>query len=86
MFPSGLAHYVPTNQSDVRRMILSANIGHVKVPHELQLHLTHSCNLTCEGYHYMNQGHSGKVSLETTSNGMTTGIKEFYQKDYSDGW
>ena len=27
MFPSGLAHYVPTNQSDVRRMILSANIG-----------------------------------------------------------
>jgi|TARA_Y100000015_G_scaffold42215_1_gene49380 hypothetical protein len=26
MFPSQLAHYVPTNQSDVRRMILSANI------------------------------------------------------------
>ena len=40
----------------------------LKVPHELQLHLTHSCNLTCEGCtHYMNQGHSGKVSLETTS-------------------
>ncbi len=40
----------------------------LKVPHEIQLHLTHSCNLTCEGCtHYMNQGHSGKVSLETAS-------------------
>lgn len=38
----------------------------LKVPHEIQLHLTHSCNLTCEGCtHYMNQGHSGSVSLET---------------------
>ena len=27
IFPSGLPHYVPTNQTDVRRMILSANIG-----------------------------------------------------------
>jgi len=27
LFPSGLPHYVPTNQTDVRRMILSANIG-----------------------------------------------------------
>jgi len=40
----------------------------LKVPHEIQLHLTHSCNLTCEGCtHYMNQGHSGKVSIETAS-------------------
>ena len=27
LFPSGLSHYVPANQSEVRRMILSANIG-----------------------------------------------------------
>ena len=38
----------------------------LKVPHELQLHVSHSCNLTCEGCtHYMNQGHTGNVSLET---------------------
>ena len=38
----------------------------LKVPHEFQLHVSHSCNLTCEGCtHYMNQGHSGNVSLET---------------------
>jgi organic radical activating enzyme len=35
------------------------------VPHELQLHVTHSCNLTCEGCtHYSNHGHSGMLSLE----------------------
>jgi len=40
----------------------------LKVPHEIQLHVTHSCNLTCEGCtHYMNQGHSGSVSLEQAS-------------------
>jgi len=43
----------------------------LKVPHEIQLHITHSCNLTCEGCtHYMNQGHSGSISLETASEWM----------------
>ena len=27
LFPSGLPHYVTTNRTNVRRMILSANIG-----------------------------------------------------------
>ena len=43
----------------------------LKVPHEIQLHVTHSCNLTCEGCtHYMNQGHSGSVSLEEAGDWM----------------
>jgi len=43
----------------------------LKVPHEIQLHLTHSCNLTCEGCtHYMNQGHSGSLSLEEAEEWM----------------
>jgi hypothetical protein len=43
----------------------------LKVPHEIQLHVTHSCNLTCEGCtHYMNQGHSGSVTLEEAAKWM----------------
>jgi organic radical activating enzyme len=43
----------------------------LKVPHEIQLHITHSCNLTCEGCtHYMNQGHSGMLSLEEAEKWM----------------
>lgn len=44
----------------------------LKVPHEIQLHVTHSCNLTCEGCtHYMNQGHSGSISLEDAAKWMS---------------
>ncbi len=43
----------------------------LKVPHEIQLHVTHSCNLTCEGCtHYMNQGHSGMLSIEDATEWM----------------
>ncbi len=43
----------------------------LKVPHELQLHITHSCNLTCEGCtHYSNHGHSGMISLEQAEEWM----------------
>lgn len=34
------------------------------IPH-LELHVTHTCNFTCEGCsHYSNHGHSGTLSLE----------------------
>lgn len=37
----------------------------LRVLHNLELHLTHSCNLTCESCsHYSNQGHKGLLSLE----------------------
>lgn len=43
----------------------------LKVPHEIQLHVTHTCNLTCEGCtHYMNQGHTGNLDLETATEWM----------------
>jgi hypothetical protein len=35
-----------------------------KIPH-MQLHVTHSCNFTCEGCsHYSNHGHSGNIGLD----------------------
>lgn len=43
----------------------------LKVPHEIQLHVTHSCNLTCEGCtHYSNHGHSGMLSLDLAEEWM----------------
>jgi len=43
----------------------------IRIPHEVQLHITHSCNLTCEGCtHYSNHGHSGMLSLEEGSKWM----------------
>lgn len=42
------------------------------IPHEVQLHITHSCNLTCEGCtHYSNHGHSGMLDLATADAWMT---------------
>ena len=49
----------------------------LKIPHEIQLHVTHSCNLTCEGCtHYMNQGHSGMLSLEDATEWMDNWSKK----------
>jgi len=39
----------------------------------LEIHLTHSCNLTCESCsHYSNYGHKGMLSLEEAENWMSS--------------
>jgi hypothetical protein len=39
---------------------------------ELQIHVTHACNLTCASCsHYSNQGHTGMLDLETAERWMT---------------
>jgi organic radical activating enzyme len=37
----------------------------IKVPHQIQIHLSHACNFTCEGCtHFSNYGHPGFLSLD----------------------
>ena len=56
----------------------------LKIPHEIQLHVTHSCNLTCEGCtHYMNQGHSGMLSLEDATEWRDNWSKKIIPKRFT---
>ena len=56
----------------------------LKVPHEFQLHVTHSCNLTCEGCtHYMNQGHSGSITLEDADEWMSNWNRKVVPKRFT---
>ena len=43
----------------------------IKTIQSLQIHVTHSCNLTCESCsHYSNQGHTGVLSLDEANHWM----------------
>lgn len=43
----------------------------MKIIRNLEIHVVHSCNLTCEGCsHYSNQGHKGTVSLDEADRWM----------------
>ncbi len=45
---------------------------HVRRIDNLEIHLTHSCNLTCESCsHYSNYGHKGSLSLEEAERWMS---------------
>ena len=44
---------------------------------QLELHVTHACNFTCEGCsHYSNHGHKGNITLEGVRSGYILGVRE----------
>jgi len=56
----------------------------MKAIKHLELHLAHSCNLTCESCsHYSNQGHKGILSLEQADDWMTSWNRRISPKTFS---
>lgn len=50
----------------------------------LEIHLTHSCNLTCESCsHYSNYGHKGMLSLEEANNWMNNWNRRLRPRTFS---
>ena len=51
---------------------------------QLELHVTHACNFTCEGCsHYSNQGHSGNITLDDCEEWLYTWSKRIRPKVFT---
>lgn len=56
----------------------------MKVFRNLELHVAHSCNLTCESCsHYSNQGHKGLLTLEKADHWMNSWNRRLDPKTFS---
>ena len=51
---------------------------------QLELHVTHACNFTCEGCsHYSNHGHKGNITLEECEEWLYTWSKRIRPKVFT---
>ncbi len=62
---------------------LPGNTGAIEVPH-LEIHVTHKCNLTCEGcLHFTNHRHAGTLSIEDLRKSMSLWNKRLIPKMFA---
>jgi hypothetical protein len=69
--PLNRPHYSRIQSMQAARHRLPESAGMIVVPH-LEIHITHKCNLTCEGcLHFTNHRHSGTLSIDELRGSMS---------------
>lgn len=79
----GWVELIGAKTSRAVRRQLPGNTSRIVVPH-LEIHITHKCNLTCEGcLHFTNHRHSGTIPIDELKKSMSLWNKRLIPKMFA---